>query len=205
VYGCTVVQDQCTVVALYYCITSLPVYPNTVHGHCTNVVLDTINIVYCIATLMECTVQCSAEVSTTNYVLSYAVPLLLCLRTHRQLLLTEGHLIVSSALKLYLKYMQSFGIVVNSIQLRHHLIATLTCRWQPTASSNNLVQQALLIAPETHKKVKDIFVLIQAHPLWIIARWGQLMQTMQHHPDQQALEITTVDGNSLEKVTRTLS
>ena len=35
VYGCTVVQDQCTIVALYYCITSLPVYPNTVHGHCT--------------------------------------------------------------------------------------------------------------------------------------------------------------------------
>jgi hypothetical protein len=60
VYGCTVVQDQCTVVTLYYCITSLPVYPNTVHDHCTTVVLDTSNIVYCIATLMECTVQCSA-------------------------------------------------------------------------------------------------------------------------------------------------
>ena len=28
-YGCTVVQDQCTIVALYYCITILPVYPNT--------------------------------------------------------------------------------------------------------------------------------------------------------------------------------
>jgi hypothetical protein len=63
VYGCTVVQDQCTVVALYYYITSLPVYPNTVHGHCTTVVLDTSNIVYCIATLMECTVQCSALAS----------------------------------------------------------------------------------------------------------------------------------------------
>jgi hypothetical protein len=37
VYGCTVVQDQCSIVALYYCITSLPVYPNTVHGHCTTV------------------------------------------------------------------------------------------------------------------------------------------------------------------------
>ncbi len=62
VYGCTVVQDQCTVVALYYYITSLPVYPKTVHGHCTIVVLDTSNIVYdCIATLMECTVQCSAQ------------------------------------------------------------------------------------------------------------------------------------------------
>jgi hypothetical protein len=58
-YGCTVVQDQCTIVALYYCgITSLPVCLNTVHGHCTTVVLDTSNSVYCIATLMECTVQC---------------------------------------------------------------------------------------------------------------------------------------------------
>ncbi len=64
-YGCTVVQDQCTVVVLYYCITSLPVYPNTVHGHCTTVVLDTSNIVYCIATLIECTVQCSASFSLT--------------------------------------------------------------------------------------------------------------------------------------------
>ena len=34
-YRCTVVQDQCTIVALYYCITSVPVYPNTLHGHCT--------------------------------------------------------------------------------------------------------------------------------------------------------------------------
>ena len=51
VYGCTVVQDQCTVYTLYYFITRLPVYPNTVHGHCTTVVLDTSNIVYCISTL----------------------------------------------------------------------------------------------------------------------------------------------------------
>ena len=62
VYFYTVVQDQCTIVALYYCITSLPVYPNTVHGHCTTVVLDTTsNSVYCIATLMESTVQCIAR------------------------------------------------------------------------------------------------------------------------------------------------
>ncbi len=67
VYGCTVVQDQCTVVALYYCITSLPVHPNTVHGHCTTIVLDTSNIVYCIATLIECTVQCSAPPNITAY------------------------------------------------------------------------------------------------------------------------------------------
>ena len=40
-YGCTVVQDQCTVYSLYYFITRLPVYPNTVHGHCATVVLDT--------------------------------------------------------------------------------------------------------------------------------------------------------------------
>ena len=45
-YACTVVQDQCTIVALYKCVTSLPVYPNTVHGHCTTVVLDTSNSVY---------------------------------------------------------------------------------------------------------------------------------------------------------------
>ena len=51
-------------VALYYCITSLPVYPNTVHGHCTTVVLDTSNRVYCIATLIVCRVQCSAARST---------------------------------------------------------------------------------------------------------------------------------------------
>ena len=51
-YGCTVVPDQCTVYTLYYFITRLPVYPNTVHGHdCTTVVLDTGNIVYCISTL----------------------------------------------------------------------------------------------------------------------------------------------------------
>ena len=51
-YGFTVVQDQCTVYTLYYFITRLPVYPNTVHGHCTTVVLDTSNIlVYCISTL----------------------------------------------------------------------------------------------------------------------------------------------------------
>ena len=60
-YGSTVVQDQCTIVPLYYCITSLPVYLNTVHGHCTTVVLDTSNGVYCIAILMECTVQCIAH------------------------------------------------------------------------------------------------------------------------------------------------
>ena len=60
VYFYTVIQDQCTIVALYYCITSLPVYPNTVHGHCTTVVLDTSNSLYCIATLMECTAQCIA-------------------------------------------------------------------------------------------------------------------------------------------------
>ena len=63
-YGCTGVQDQCTIVVLNYCITSLPVYPNTaVHGHCTTVVLDTSNSVYCIATLMKCTVQCIALAS----------------------------------------------------------------------------------------------------------------------------------------------
>jgi hypothetical protein len=66
VYGCTVVQDQCTIVALYNFITSLPVYPNTVHGHCTTVVLDTSNIVYCIATLMEYTVQCSARIQNIS-------------------------------------------------------------------------------------------------------------------------------------------
>jgi hypothetical protein len=53
VYFYTVVQDQCTIVALFYCITSLPVYPNAVHGHCTTVVLETSNSVCCIATLME--------------------------------------------------------------------------------------------------------------------------------------------------------
>jgi hypothetical protein len=61
-YGCTVVQDQCTIYTLYYFITSLPVYPHIVHGHCPTVVLlDTSNSVYCIATLMECTVQCTAS------------------------------------------------------------------------------------------------------------------------------------------------
>ena len=76
VYGCTVVQDQCTIVALYYCITtgSLPVYPNTVHGHCTTVVLDTTsNRVYCIATLMECTVQCSAHLTICEIQFSLVV------------------------------------------------------------------------------------------------------------------------------------
>ena len=48
----TVVQDQCTYCTLYYCITSLPVYLNTVHGRCTTVVLDTSNRVYCLLLLM---------------------------------------------------------------------------------------------------------------------------------------------------------
>jgi hypothetical protein len=68
VHFCTVVRVYCCTGSVYYgytvlgvlLITSLPVYPNTVHGHCTTVVLDTSNSVYCIATLMECTVQCTA-------------------------------------------------------------------------------------------------------------------------------------------------
>ena len=52
-YGCTVVQDQCTFGTLYYCITSLPVYLNTVHGQCTVVVLDTSTRVYCLLLLMD--------------------------------------------------------------------------------------------------------------------------------------------------------
>ena len=49
----TVVQNQCTYGTLDYCITSLPVYPNTVHDQCTVVVLDTSNRVYCILLLMD--------------------------------------------------------------------------------------------------------------------------------------------------------
>ena len=52
-YGRTAVQDQCSIVALYYYITSLPVYPTTVPGHGTTVVVDTSNRVYCIDTLMD--------------------------------------------------------------------------------------------------------------------------------------------------------
>ena len=48
----TVVQDQWIYCTLYYCITSLPVYLNTVHGQCTTIVLDTSNIVYCLLLLM---------------------------------------------------------------------------------------------------------------------------------------------------------
>ena len=53
-YGCTVVQDQCTYCTLYYCITtSLPVsYFNTVHGQCITIVLDTSNILYCLLLLI---------------------------------------------------------------------------------------------------------------------------------------------------------
>jgi hypothetical protein len=58
VYCCTGSVYYCNTVL--YCITSLPVYPNTIHGHCTTVVLDTSNSIYCVATLMECTVQCTA-------------------------------------------------------------------------------------------------------------------------------------------------
>ena len=49
-YGCTVVQDQCSMVALYCCITSLPVYPSTIHGHCIEVLLDTSN-----SSILHCT------------------------------------------------------------------------------------------------------------------------------------------------------
>ena len=52
-YGCTGVQDQYGIVVLYYCITSLPVYPHTVLGHCTTVVLDTSNRVYCRTTTLK--------------------------------------------------------------------------------------------------------------------------------------------------------
>ena len=50
-----------TVLLHYY--RSLPAYLNTVRGQCTTVVLDTSNKVYCIVTLMECTVQCIALAS----------------------------------------------------------------------------------------------------------------------------------------------
>lgn len=33
-YGSTVKQDQCSIVAPHCCITSLLFYPSTVHGHC---------------------------------------------------------------------------------------------------------------------------------------------------------------------------
>jgi hypothetical protein len=58
-YGCTVVQDQCSIVALYCCITSPPVYPSTIHGHCI-VVLDTSNvsILHCTALKVQ-TVYCT--------------------------------------------------------------------------------------------------------------------------------------------------
>ena len=42
-YGCTVVEEQCSIVALYCCMTNLPLNPRTrymVHGHCI-VVLET--------------------------------------------------------------------------------------------------------------------------------------------------------------------
>jgi hypothetical protein len=47
-------------VALYCCITSLPVYPSTIHGHCIVVLLDTSNssILYC-TTLKVQTVYCN--------------------------------------------------------------------------------------------------------------------------------------------------
>jgi hypothetical protein len=46
-------------VALYCCITSLPVYPSTIHGHCIVVLLDTSNssILHC-TTLKVQTVYC---------------------------------------------------------------------------------------------------------------------------------------------------
>ncbi len=49
-YGCTVVQDQCSMVALYCCITSLPVYPSTIHDHSIVVLLDTSN-----SSILHCT------------------------------------------------------------------------------------------------------------------------------------------------------
>ncbi len=60
-YGCTVVQDQCSIVALYNCITSLPVYPSTLDGHCI-LVLDTSNrcILHC-TTLKVHTVYYNAD------------------------------------------------------------------------------------------------------------------------------------------------
>jgi hypothetical protein len=59
-YGCTVVQDQCSIVALYCCITCLPVYPSTIHGHCSVVLLDTSNssTLHC-TTLKVQTVYCT--------------------------------------------------------------------------------------------------------------------------------------------------
>ena len=60
-HGCTVVQDQCSIATLYCRITSLPVHPSTIHGHC-NVVLDTsnISILHC-TTRMVNKVYCSKE------------------------------------------------------------------------------------------------------------------------------------------------
>jgi hypothetical protein len=42
VYSCTAVQDQCSTVALKYCITSLLVYPSTIHGYCIGILYDAI-------------------------------------------------------------------------------------------------------------------------------------------------------------------
>ncbi len=66
VYGCTVVQDQRSIVALYGCITSLPVYPRTIHGHCI-IVLDTSNvgILHC-TTLKVQTVYCRSAAAGHN-------------------------------------------------------------------------------------------------------------------------------------------
>jgi hypothetical protein len=50
-YGCTVVQDQCSIVTgMYCCVTTLPVYPSTTHGHCI-VLLDSSN-----KSILHCTI-----------------------------------------------------------------------------------------------------------------------------------------------------
>jgi hypothetical protein len=67
-YGCNVVQDQYSMVALYCCITSLPVYPSTIHGHCIVVLLNTCNssILHC-TTLKVQTMYCSPGIHMRNH------------------------------------------------------------------------------------------------------------------------------------------
>jgi hypothetical protein len=76
-YHWTVVQDQSSIVMLYCCITSLPVYPSTIHGRCI-VVLDTsdISILHC-TTLKVNTVYCTCFSNWAVRVL-YMVPVDMC-------------------------------------------------------------------------------------------------------------------------------
>jgi hypothetical protein len=127
-YGCTVVQDQCSIVALYCCITSLPVIPSTTHGHCI-VVLDTskISILHC-TRLKAYTVYYRCHLCSTDPTMDFSHCGSCCLCPSVNA--TSEPLLVWILMKLKVHWnLMNFDVVMVPV----HYVSTLTSTsWQHT-------------------------------------------------------------------------